>query len=629
MVEAITKSTAKVSLDLSEKEPLHVLHVDDDTSLLKSAKQCLETQGAFQIETALSVDEAMAKTQRKTYDVIVCDYQMPGKDGLEFLNELRRKGNKIPFIVFTGKGREEVAIKAMNLGADQYLSKFGAPATVYGELAHSIRRCVKAREAEIELRMSEEKYRNLFENSRDVTLTMDLKGKITSVNKAAVKYGFKKEEIIGKTQLEFVPKKYWPRLIKELGQIIRGKSVEGEIVINTPKGKKIAEYRNTPIIVNERVVGVQTALRDITERKKVEERLMESEERFRDLYESVPDALAIYVGRKGRLIEYNKAFNKWSGYSDEELKGNIFLDFVHPDDHALVLERYRTEYPEEKFPIIYEIKGLNKKGEPIPTEISVGTYKKNGKVIGINVMHRDITERKQVEEKMKKTLERVRILNEKLAVVGKLTRHDVRNKLATARMNIFLAEKKLAGNKEALKHLWKIDVAIGLTEKIFDFAGTYEKLGVEELTPTDVGKSITEAILLFPDLKGINIVNDCHGLTVMADSLLLQLFYNLIDNSLRHGENVRKISVYYEDAGKDQMKLVYEDDGIGIPENVKETIFKEGYGKGTGYGLYLMRKMCEVYGWSIRETGKHRKGVQFTIQIPRLGVQGKLNYMRE
>ena len=132
--------------------------------------------------------------------------------------------------------------------------------------------------------------------------------------------------------------------------------------------------------------------------------------------------------------------------------------------------------------------------------------------------------------------------------------------------------------------------------------------------------------VLFSDKHDLTIVNDCHGLTVLADTLIRQLLYNLIDNALKHGEKVSRIRVHHEEAGKDQLKLIFEDDGVGIPKAEKEKIFEKGYGKGTGYGLFLIRKMCEVYGWSIRETGKHGKGAQFTITIPKISQEGKASY---
>jgi len=110
---------------------------------LKIAKQCLEIQGAFQVDTASTVEEAIGRMEKEDYDVIVSDYQMPGKDGLEFLREVRQNGNTIPFVIFTGKGREEVAMKALKLGADQYLNKNGDPETVFAELAYAVRRAAE------------------------------------------------------------------------------------------------------------------------------------------------------------------------------------------------------------------------------------------------------------------------------------------------------------------------------------------------------------------------------------------------------------------------------------------------------------------------------------------------------
>ena len=163
-------------------------------------------------------------------------------------------------------------------------------------------------------------------------------------------------------------------------------------------------------------------------------------------------------------------------------------------------------------------------------------------------------------------------------------------------------------------------------EEIFDFARNYEMLGVEELFYMDVGKSVEKAAILLSGMNGVKLVNECQNLMVMADSLLRQLFYNLIDDTLKHGEKVSQIRVHYEE-GEDRLKLVYEDDGVGIPENKKKLIFKEGYGKGTGYGLYLIKKICETFGWTIRETGKQGKGAQFTMTIPKTNKNGKESYI--
>jgi signal transduction histidine kinase len=153
-------------------------------------------------------------------------------------------------------------------------------------------------------------------------------------------------------------------------------------------------------------------------------------------------------------------------------------------------------------------------------------------------------------------------------------------------------------------------------------------LGAEELGYIDVEKTVNEAISLFSDLKNVKVTNDCHGLIVLADSLLRQSFYNLIDNSLKYSQKITKIRVHYETTGNNELRLAYEDDGVGIPDTEKPKLFKEGYSTGgsTGYGLYLIKKIMEVYGWTIQETGEPGKGAQFIITIPKINQNGKENY---
>jgi len=221
-------------------------------------------------------------------------------------------------------------------------------------------------------------------------------------------------------------------------------------------------------------------------------------------------------------------------------------------------------------------------------------------------------------------------LNEKLRVVGGLTRHDVRNKLSAITGNAYLLKKRLAGNKEAFDKLVDMEKAVQQTTQIFDFARAYEMLGAEELVYTDVEKTVNDAVSLFTNQNDVKVINNCRGLTVLADSLLTQLFYNLIDNSLKYGQKTTAIEIHFEKTDQDSLKLVYEDNGVGIPATEKPKLFKEGYstGGGTGYGLYLIKKITEVYGWTIQETGTPGRGAQFTIRIPKANNHGKQNYQR-
>ena len=123
-----------------------LLLVDDETSLLDTGKIFLEKTGDIVVHTAPSAHAALSLMKSTDYDAIISDYQMPGMDGIELLKQVRRSGNTIPFILFTGRGREEVVIQALNEGADYYLQKGGDPKSQFAELSHKIRQAVQQRQ---------------------------------------------------------------------------------------------------------------------------------------------------------------------------------------------------------------------------------------------------------------------------------------------------------------------------------------------------------------------------------------------------------------------------------------------------------------------------------------------------
>src|SRR5208283_2684814 len=153
---------------------------------------------------ARCVDEAFKKITTGKYDLIISDYEMPQKNGLQFLEELRKQNHGIPFILFTGKGREEVAIKALNLGADGYVNKQGNPETIYGELFHLTNQILMRKQAELRQIESEAKFRQVFATAPDALCICTLnEGWFIEVNDGLPEmFGYTKQEIIGKTSLE-------------------------------------------------------------------------------------------------------------------------------------------------------------------------------------------------------------------------------------------------------------------------------------------------------------------------------------------------------------------------------------------------------------------------------------------
>ncbi|MBN2733666.1 MAG: PAS domain-containing protein [Methanomicrobiaceae archaeon] len=132
---------------------IKLLLVDDEPSLLDVGKLFLEKAGDFEVDISLSADEALnilEDEKNGTYEAVVSDYEMPGKNGIEFLKELRGRKNNIPFIIFTGKGREDVVIEAIESGADYYVQKGGSPKPQFAELIHKIKKAVEKKKTDDE-----------------------------------------------------------------------------------------------------------------------------------------------------------------------------------------------------------------------------------------------------------------------------------------------------------------------------------------------------------------------------------------------------------------------------------------------------------------------------------------------
>ena len=790
--------------------PIRILHVDDDSSFLEISRTILnDTDEDLIVDSALSVDDAFSKLALRQYDVIISDYEMPNKNGLDFFRELRAKNNKLPFILFTGKGREEIAIQALNLGADGYFNKHGNPETVYGELIYGIKniserkktklaleeseiRCQtlmqqanemifihdskgrfvytnskacknlgyseeelcqmsvvdvdsnatesglaalwpkvlagenfsfetlhkckdgsvypvevslslikfsdqqfvmgfaknisERKKIEDKLRESEERYRNIVELSPDGIVVANLKGKILMVNKAFEDLsGFSREEIVGKhfTKLGTLRASDMPRYIKLYLDLLRDKKcpsidfvymrkdgilrdAEAHFALMKKDGKKtgfqvilkditdfknkenetrlfsnlfelvndsitVCDFEGNIVYFNEAACKIRgytrdemakmslfslnpsesyetvkkrlgqvidkgsiifetenirkdstrvslevhssiinldekklilAVSRDITERKKAEDRLKETENHYRLLAENSKDSLwTMDLG--GRFTYISPSVYQLRGYTPEEAVKQSLIETLTPESAQKIIEvfqKYRTtgEIPKKNF----ELEALCKDGSTVWIEVTFSLFVgKAGEPAIIFGASRDISERKKAEEKIRESQRQLEIVNEKLHVVGSLTRHDIRNKLMIAKNNIYLLKKKVQVDPEGTKFLCAVEESLAQSDELFKFTRLYEQIGAEKLRNLCVADEFSAALTLRPH-EGIEIINDAQGLTVLADSMLQQLFYNLIDNSLKHGKKVNTIKLRYEQDNK-QIRIIYEDNGVG------------------------------------------------------------------
>jgi PAS domain S-box-containing protein len=152
---------------------LSVLYVDDEPALLDVCKRYLERRSDISVSIADSVTNALNLLDTFPFDVIISDYQMPGTDGIGFLKILKEKHCNVPFILFTGRGREEVVIEAINNGATYYIQKGGDPKSQFAELDHKIREASRRRQAEENLHEIGLYYNTLFEHSGTAVIILD------------------------------------------------------------------------------------------------------------------------------------------------------------------------------------------------------------------------------------------------------------------------------------------------------------------------------------------------------------------------------------------------------------------------------------------------------------------------
>jgi DNA-binding response OmpR family regulator len=181
-----------------------VLYVDDEQDLLDIGKLFLEAEGDFVVTTLTSAGVALEQLGRERYDTIISDYQMPEMDGITFLKQLKASGDTTPFIIFTGRGREEVAIEALNEGADFYIQKGGEPKAQFVELANKVRYAVTRKRAEEALSESQKRTAEIIEFLPDATLAISTDGVVIAWNRAMeIMTGVEKGTILNKGDYEY------------------------------------------------------------------------------------------------------------------------------------------------------------------------------------------------------------------------------------------------------------------------------------------------------------------------------------------------------------------------------------------------------------------------------------------
>jgi len=381
---------------------LQILYVDDEMSLLEIGKIFIEQSGDAKVDTALSGKEAMSLMSSKEYDAVISDYQMPEINGIELLKMVRDKHKGIPFILFTGKGREGVVIEALNNGADFYLQKGGDPISQFAELRHHLRQAISRHRSEMLLRQSEERFRSIIEDA-PVALGVGRHGKALYANQRFMHmFGYEDKAKFLKMDFNLLLEPSQ----RDQGPLLPADSEAGTILIETElmglrkDGTHFPFHLIVASINLEDGPGHLAVFTDITERKRAEERSQENLSRLTMAMKMASIAFWKYdLGT--RTMELNDQFFALFGTTAEKEGGYLMSrdtylqEFVHPDDRERLAEIENNDYASgHPYPYLqYKYRVIRRDGSVRTFVIRLNFLKDDGgRTLTIEGVCQDITE---------------------------------------------------------------------------------------------------------------------------------------------------------------------------------------------------------------------------------------------
>ncbi len=332
-----------------EQKEIKVLLVDDEPDFLALITVFLAREKEnFSIDTTSSAEEGMERLKDGKYDVVISDYQMPGMNGLEFLQNLRQSGSTIPFIMLTGKGREVVAMEALNKGANHYLPKGEDAKSMYGTLAHVIRKEVEKKRTEDKLAEVEKERQIILDSLPTMIFHIDRDSTFIYVNKlladvcemnAAYFKGKSTREIFSEEAESYI------KSDKELVKSGRPKiGIIGEF--RTPKGKRWVRTDKIPLKdADGNVTSIIGSAVDITEHKKAEEMLQESEKLRNNILSTSPIGIGV--------VEMGPGGDRKLGWTNQNMM--TMFGFEPHEDHYIGLSTSVIYASEEEYERVSQI----------------------------------------------------------------------------------------------------------------------------------------------------------------------------------------------------------------------------------------------------------------------------------
>lgn len=582
---------------------IDVLHVDDEPDFAELAADMLEQEDRrFSVETETSASAGLNRLVGEEFDCIVSDYQMPEQNGIAFLKNIREEYPDLPFILFTGKGSEEVASSAFSAGATDYLQKKSGTEQ-YELLANRIMTAVGQYRAEREL----ERQNDLFTKSQELA------------NVGAWEYDPQDEEFYFTDKVYEIygvgpdyhsaPEKdiqnfYHPDdrgTVRTAFQeaLQSGSEYDIEVRITANDGtEKWVRTTGEPQFENGECVQVRGTIQDITDRKEREQRL-ESEREFIQKSLNTLNDIFYLVDPEGNFQRWNQTLPEVTGYTDEEIESMNALDSFD-GEHRESIETAIKDILETGSNIT-EAAITTKDGQRIAHEFrGVRMTDDAGNPTGIIGIARDITARKKRESDLMAERDR---LDEFANIIS----HDLRNPLNVAEGRLELAQAECDS-----EHLDDVANAIDRSQTLIDDVLRLARSGdtVESLEPVSLAALAEECWEVIPAKKATLAVETTQ--TVSADqSSLRQLLENLLANAVEHGGEDVTVRV-----GPLSDGFYIADDGSGIPDGEQDKVLEAGYSlteETTGFGLGIVKQIVDVHDWEIQITDSDDDGTRVEI----------------
>jgi len=464
-----------------------------------------------------------------------------------------------------------------------------------------------------DLTASARRYQLLVDNMADAVFTIDLKGNITFLSAQTGKMtGYSAQQLLSMNIKELIAPEDLPEVLRRLEA--RNRAVLQFELVRMDGTRLPIEVRTSLLFEGTKPVGVQGVARDVSDRKRMEDALRNSETRFRELANLLPQ-IVFEIDPRGNYTFVNRSGIASAGYTEEEvLSGLNALQTFTEQDRTRIKEDIGRVLAGEKVGA-NEYTALRKDGTTFPVMVDSRPIIHEGKPVGLRGVAMDITERKRLEERLAEA-NRFAGIGETAAMVG----HDLRNPLQGIAGALHLLKQESLTTEERKEMLQIIEKSVNYSDAIIKDLVDYSaeiKLELAEATPKSITRNAIEAFKVPQNVTVQDLSEDQPTLRVDLDRMR-RVFINLIENAIDAMPQGGTLTISSKKTdGKVEIALT--DTGSGISEKVMENLWKPlqtTKAKGMGLGLAICKRVVDAHGGSISVKSEVGKGTTLTMQLP-------------